>query len=218
MGQLVRQGGDRAFPSASGMQDDQAVEIAREPRVARRQAAVFLGIGPIGRKLLEQDDPFGGCSSRGYPEPFGIDLIERGADLLAGGEQARVRAVGREPVGTTAAFQRSPEASGAAGRAERPPAGAPARRRRKGTPEAPARPKNKAPERLGRWGSRIFGSAYGIRTRVPAVRGRRPRPLDECAVQPAARFIAQRFGRLQIRYSFRNASTGLTCVARVAGR
>ena len=27
------------------------------------------------------------------------------------------------------------------------------------------------------------GSAYGIRTRVTAVRGRRPRPLDECATQ-----------------------------------
>src|SRR3954468_9410416 len=26
-----------------------------------------------------------------------------------------------------------------------------------------------------------FGSAYGIRTRVTAVRGRRPGPLDECA-------------------------------------
>ena len=26
--------------------------------------------------------------------------------------------------------------------------------------------------------------AYGIRTRVTAVRGRRPRPLDECAVDP----------------------------------
>ena len=27
------------------------------------------------------------------------------------------------------------------------------------------------------------GSAYGIRTRVTAVRGRRPGPLDECAVR-----------------------------------
>ena len=27
----------------------------------------------------------------------------------------------------------------------------------------------------------LGGSAYGIRTRVAAVRGRRPRPLDECA-------------------------------------
>ena len=29
----------------------------------------------------------------------------------------------------------------------------------------------------------MAGSAYGIRTRVTAVRGRRPRPLDECATQ-----------------------------------
>ena len=29
----------------------------------------------------------------------------------------------------------------------------------------------------------MSGSAYGIRTRVTAVRGRRPRPLDECATQ-----------------------------------
>jgi hypothetical protein len=31
-------------------------------------------------------------------------------------------------------------------------------------------------------GGKKLGSAYGIRTRVTAVRGRRPGPLDECAV------------------------------------
>ena len=31
------------------------------------------------------------------------------------------------------------------------------------------------------------GSAYGIRTRVTGVRGRRPRPLDECATEKAPR-------------------------------
>ena len=29
--------------------------------------------------------------------------------------------------------------------------------------------------------NRMRGGAYGIRTRATAVRGRRPRPLDECA-------------------------------------
>jgi hypothetical protein len=36
---------------------------------------------------------------------------------------------------------------------------------------------------------RLFGSAYGIRTRVTAVRGRRPGPLDECAEMAGRRKI-----------------------------
>ncbi len=35
-------------------------------------------------------------------------------------------------------------------------------------------------------GCGAYGSAYGIRTRVSALRGQYPRPLDECAVHCAA--------------------------------
>ena len=42
-----------------------------------------------------------------------------------------------------------------------------------------------------------FGSAYGIRTRVTAVRGRRPGPLDECAVVRGTRKIHRRISRGQ---------------------
>ena len=40
---------------------------------------------------------------------------------------------------------------------------------------------SRTPRRSGGRCLRSSGSAYGIRTRVTAVRGRRPRPLDECA-------------------------------------
>ena len=46
---------------------------------------------------------------------------------------------------------------------------------------------NPRPDR-STWGS-FFGSPYGIRTRVTGVRGRRPRPLDERAIE--AHFFKQ---------------------------
>lgn len=50
-----------------------------------------------------------------------------------------------------------------------------------GTP--PFRPQRSPLEESPRFQRLSGGGAYGIRTRVTAVRGRRPRPLDECALR-----------------------------------
>src|SRR5436305_4302202 len=42
------------------------------------------------------------------------------------------------------------------------------------------------------------GSAYGIRTRVTGVRGRRPGPLDECATCPTSTSIGPAKGTTDI--------------------
>src|SRR5207302_10180991 len=44
----------------------------------------------------------------------------------------------------------------------------------------------------------VIGSAYGIRTRVTAVRGQRPGPLDECAGSAGTRKIACGFFAVKV--------------------
>ena len=99
------------------------------------------------------------------------------------GPIARSRAAGR----LRRSLRRGP--SGSAPRAQGPPRPRPARDDARLPPEAQEAARNGACARplVGKRGrlrvtAECSRGAYGIRTRATAVRGRRPRPLDECAV------------------------------------